>query len=106
MSNTLFDSGLGIFDRNHVSSKRKLHIIYHVNSWYRLQLISLGRFRRNLGVIMGYTITSLYLSGLICVTLVCGKLKRIGIESGTQVGDSSNPQVASIPTQETTENKY
>ena len=55
---------------------------------------------------MGYTITSLYLSGQICVTLVCGKLKRIGIESGTQVGDSSNPQVASRPTQETTENKY
>ena len=67
----------------------------------------LGTISQKFGCdIMGYTITGLYLSGLICITLLHGKLKRIGIDSGTQVGDGSNAQVASRPTRETTENKY
>ena len=57
----------------------------------------LGTISQKFGCdIVGYTITGLYLSGLICITLVRGELKRIGI-------DSSNAQVASRPTRETTE---
>ena len=52
----------------------------------------LGTISQKFGCdIVGYTITGLYLSGLICITLVRGELKRIGI-------DSSNAQVASRPT--------
>ena len=100
MRNPHFDSGLGIFDGNRVSSKRKLHIIYHVNSCtvYNFSLAYiLGTILQKFGCdIVGYTITGLYLSGLICITLVRVELKRNGI-------DSSNAPVASRPTRETTE---
>ena len=53
--------------------------------------------------IVCYIVTGLYTAGLICIALVRGELKRIGIDSGSQVGNRSAAQVTSRPTQETNE---
>ena len=53
--------------------------------------------------IVCYIVTGLYIAGLICITLVRGELKRIGIDSGLQERNRSAAQVASRPTQETNE---
>ena len=53
--------------------------------------------------VVGYTITGLYIAGLLCITLVRGELKRIGIDNWTQIGDRSEAKATSTPIRETIE---